>query len=385
VRVLVVDDEPDLESLLRQKFRRQIREREYEFHFAHDGVEALEKLRQIEDIDIILSDINMPRMDGLTLLLKVSEMNIIVKSVMVSAYGDMANIRTAMNRGAFDFVTKPIDFTDLEMTLGKTRAQIKILKQAAREHQTLNALLQELNVASNIQASIVPNQWPAFPDRKDFDLFAMMRPAKEVGGDFYDFFLIDETRLGFAIGDVSGKGVPAAIFMAMSRTLLRATALTGISSQECMTYTNKILTRDDSASMFVTAIYGILNTKTGEVDICMAGHEPPILLRADTAPSLVSLPGNLALAIEEDFPIRSATITMKPGDTLILVTDGITEAENPTHALFGKEQLISLLGDTNNLDPRDVVRFVLAGVQQFTAGHPQNDDITCLALQFRGT
>src|ERR1051325_6158617 len=215
VKILVVDDEPDLELLIRQKFRRQIRNDEFRFVFAQNGVEALQKLEENADIEIVLTDINMPEMDGLSLLVRLNELNLLLKAVIVSAYGDMENIRTAMNRGAADFLTKPIDFQDLEITVNKTLKQLQVLKEAVQTHDQLLAIRHELEIARNIQQAILPRTFPAFPERKDFDLFAAMLPAREVGGDFYDFFLIDNDRLGFVIGDVSGKGVRGAIFLGM--------------------------------------------------------------------------------------------------------------------------------------------------------------------------
>ena len=210
-KILVVDDEPDLELLVRQKFRRQIRDKEFEFFFAHDGAEALETIRQQPEIDVVLSDINMPVMDGLTLLSRINELNKDLKAVIVSAYGDMQNIRTAMNRGAFDFLTKPIDFQDFETTINKTILESMALRQGAKAREQLTAIQHELGIASQIQQSMLPKNFPPYPDRAEFSLYASMFAAKEVGGDFYDFFLIDHDRLGFVIGDVSGKGVPAAI------------------------------------------------------------------------------------------------------------------------------------------------------------------------------
>src|SRR5262245_43186920 len=146
VKILVVDDEPDLELLVRQKFRKQIRAEEYEFAFARNGVEALQKLGAEPDIELVLTDINMPEMDGLALLTKIGELALLVKSVIVSAYGDMPNIRTAMNRGAADFLTKPIDFSDLEITINKTVQQVQDLRQAAQDHDALLALQRELDI-----------------------------------------------------------------------------------------------------------------------------------------------------------------------------------------------------------------------------------------------
>ncbi|HRI48041.1 MAG TPA: response regulator, partial [Ignavibacteriaceae bacterium] len=171
LKLMVVDDEPDLETLIRQRFRRQIRDESFEFVFAHNGLEALARLIEHPDIGIILTDINMPEMDGLTLLSKIAELNNpALKTVVVSAYGDMENIRTAMNRGAFDFITKPIDFGDLEITINKTLQQLTILKQSLEEHDQLIALKQDLNTAKIIQQAILPKVFPPYPDRKDFDV-----------------------------------------------------------------------------------------------------------------------------------------------------------------------------------------------------------------------
>jgi phosphoserine phosphatase RsbU/P len=185
-KIMVVDDEPDLESLIKQKFRRQIRENEYDFVFAYNGLEALAKLLEHPEICLILSDINMPEMDGLTLLAKLNELkNPALKTVIVSAYGDMDNIRTAMNRGAFDFVTKPVDFQDLETTINKTIQELQILRNAQQEHDQLVALQYDLTVARNIQQAILPKIFPPFPGRKDFDIYASMTAAKEVGEEIF--------------------------------------------------------------------------------------------------------------------------------------------------------------------------------------------------------
>ena len=266
IKILSVDDEQDLEALLTQYFRRKIRRSEYEFTFAHDGVEALRILLEHPDFDIILSDINMPEMDGLTLLAKINEMrNPALKCIIVSAYGDMENIRNAMNHGAFDFATKPIDMEDLERTIQKAVEEIAFVKRAQAEHHALEEIQYDLNVAREIQRSILPDRFPAFPDYTRFDIYATMEAAKTVGGDFYDFFLVDENHLGFTIADVSDKGVPAAIFMAISRTVIRATALSQLSPGACMARSNELLCRESVNGMFVTAFYAILNVHTGDV------------------------------------------------------------------------------------------------------------------------
>lgn len=267
IKILSVDDEMDLELLLTQYFRRKIRKGEYEFFFAHNGVEALTMLLKQKDIDIILSDINMPEMDGLTLLTKINEMqNPALKCIMVSAYGDMGNIRSAMNNGAFDFATKPIDLDDLSITIEKAIEQITFIKQSQQEHSQLESLKTDLAVAGEIQQAILPRIFPPFPDLEDrLDLSALMIPAKDVGGDFYDFFRIDNDHIGMVVADVSGKGVPAAIFMAVSRTVVRTIGLQGGTPGKCLTQSNEMLSKESVKSMFVTVFYAIYNVNTGEL------------------------------------------------------------------------------------------------------------------------
>src|SRR5690242_19681028 len=200
-KVLIVDDEADVEMLITQAFKR--RGQEFEFIFARNGREALELFDEDEDLDLVVTDINMPVMDGLALLGALNERNgRVMRTVVLSAYGDMHNIRTAMNRGAFDFLTKPIDFRDFETTLRRTREAIDAARAGLEARTQLVALQRELEIAARIQESILPRE--LFPGRKEFDMWAEMRPARQVGGDLYDFFALDDRRVGLLIGDVAG-------------------------------------------------------------------------------------------------------------------------------------------------------------------------------------
>ncbi len=381
--MLVVDDEPDLESLIRQRFRKKIREGEYEFVFASNGLEALARLLEHKDIGIILSDINMPEMDGLTLLAKLNELkNPALRTVIVSAYGDMDNIRTAMNRGAFDFVTKPVDFTDLETTIEKTITEINTIRNAQKEHDKLLAIQYDLDTARNIQSAILIKNFPPFPTLKEFDIFAKMEPAKEVGGDLYDFFLLDNDRVGFVIGDVSGKGVPAAIFMAVSRTLIRATALKGIPPDECLTYVNSLLCKESVSSMFVTVFYGILNYKTGELHYTNGGHNPPYVLSDKGELQTIDLTGGVALGIVEGLEFKSNKIMLNPGDTVFTFTDGVTEAMDKDFELYDEARLEAFLKERHNLELSELVNESFTDVHAYANGADQSDDITVLAIKY---
>ena len=383
-KIMVVDDEPDLELLISQKYRKKIKDKEIDFVFAGDGMDALEKLKKNDGMDIILTDINMPKMDGLTLLTKLNENYPLLKSVIVSAYGDMSNIRTALNRGAFDFVTKPIDFQDLEITINKALKESTTLKQAVKDRDQLVNLQKELDVARTIQETIVPRKFPPFPDRNEFEILARMITAKEVGGDLYDFFMVDDDHLGFVIGDVSGKGVPAALFMAVSRTLLKATALKGLPPNECFQQVNRLLYLESVPSMFVTMFYGILNTKTGEIEYCNGGHNPPFLVRSGGKIEPLEVKGGLILGAMEDFDFQSNKIKLDKGDILFLYTDGVTEAMNPKNEEFADERLKDSLNKKNSAPLDDMIESVMMDVYQFADGAPQADDITTLVVRYLG-
>lgn len=384
VKILVVDDEPDLEPLILQKFRRQIREGVYDFVFASNGLEALSRLIEYPEIGIILSDINMPEMDGLTLLSKLKELkNPALKTVIVSAYGDMENIRTAMNRGAFDFLTKPISFDDLEITISKTMEEILQARRMQLEHDQLVSIQQDLNIAREIQQAILPKVFPPFPDRHDFSLYASMLPAREVGGDFYDYFLIDNDHLGFVIGDVSGKGVPAAIFMAVSRTLIRATGLKGNPAADCLRYVNNMLCLESVASMFVTVFYGILDLRTGALEYVNAGHNPPYLVNSRGI-SKVPMTGGTILGCLEGFEYTGANLSLSPGYRLFLYTDGVTEAFNLAGEAYGEERFETYLQRSVSFSIESSVKNSMEEVLAFAGDAPQSDDITYLILEYQG-
>lgn len=384
-QILVVDDEPDLELLVRQRFRRQIRDGEFEFFFSHNGEEALLALDGTPSINVVLSDINMPVMDGLTLLGKLRERQGVVKAVVVSAYGDMPNIRTAMNRGAIDFLMKPIDFEDLEITIRKTLDHVAEIKQSQQAQENLLAIRQELGVAARIQQSILPRTFPPFPQRTDFQLHASMIPAKEVGGDFFDFFLLDQDHLGLVLGDVSGKGVPAALFMAVSRTLLRATALQKLAPGECLQYVNTTLAAQNPSHMFVTLFYGILNTRTGELRYANGGHNPPYVFSREGKVRV--LPGDkngMIVGLLDGASYQTASHTIAPGEGLFVFTDGVTEAMDRNQDFFTEEKLEGLLAQHGALPVDQLVQQVMASVEQFAAGTAQSDDITVMAMRYLG-
>lgn len=381
-RILVVDDEPDLELLITQRFRKRIRSEELSFVFAGNGEQALDRLKENGGIDVVLTDINMPVMDGLTLLSRLSEAHPLLRSIIVSAYGDMPNIRRALNRGAFDFITKPIDFQDLELTLDKAISEALERKQAAVDRERLLGLGRELELARHIQESLVPH---AFPEDDRVSVHGSMKPAAEVGGDLFDCFFLEPGRLAFTIGDVSGKGIGAAIFMAVCRTVLRVAARKGLSPGECLYEAHQFLHGDRRVhSTYVTCFYGIIDLGSGQVEYSRAGHNPPYLVRGNVAEELSSA-GGLPLGLMRSVKYGTATKQLEPGDTLVLFTDGITEAMNPHQELYGDERLSELLGQrVASIAVEDVVQLVIDEASEFAGGARQSDDMTVLGIRYLG-
>jgi phosphoserine phosphatase RsbU/P len=277
------------------------------------------------------------------------------------------------------------EFTKEDLNLLTVMANIAAIRieqaRLAEVEQAERLRAKELEHAALIQRSILPGKFPPFPDRKDFELHAAMVPAREVGGDFFDFFLLDDERLGFVIGDVSGKGVPAALFMAVSRTLLKATAQHRASPGECVTFVNATLADQNVSDMFVTLFYGVLNTHTGDVEFANAGHNPPYLLSADGGFRALRDKSGPMAGVFEGMDYRTRTCRIEPGEGILLYTDGVTEAINKAGAFFEEQGLKQFVKEHASQPPERLVTSLQAVVQEFSKGMPQADDITVLALR----
>ena len=376
-RILVVDDEPDLEPLMLQRMRRDIRSGRYKFVFAQNGVEALEKLRQENDIDMVLSDINMPQMDGLTLLEQIPKVDPNIRSVIISAYGDMKNIRMAMNRGAFDFVTKPVDFEDLQVTIDRTLRNMAEWREALQSRDRLVALQNELDVARGMQQSILPTRFPKDPS---YAVYGKMQPARNVGGDFFDVMYLNDGRVGLAVADVSDKGVPAALFMMSSRTLLKGAAIGVGLPGEVLREVNDLLIEDNEGGMFVTLLYAVYDPSSRELTYANGGHNSPLVVHPDGTSALFPLTDGIALGIAPDLSYKQNTVTLSPGDSVIFYTDGVTEAMNSEEEEFGLDPLSEFFRTNPPENPEETTAAVFDAVNAFAGEMAQSDDITCLVL-----
>ena len=258
-------------------------------------------------------------------------------------------------------------------------------KFSAKIAQPIDTLEAELNVAAGIQASMLPNVFPAFPNRTEFYIHASMLAAKEVGGDFYDFFMVDPNTLAVIIADVSGKGVPAALFMVISKTLIKNNVLSGKSPQDVFIAVNNLLCESNEAGMFVTAFMGYLDIPTGKFTYVNAGHNPPLIKRADQILEWIPVKPGFVLAGLEDMQYEQDEITMNKDDLLFLYTDGVTEAFNNKGELFTEKRMAEAVSKSNNTELKDFLQDIKNDIDIFANGAEQADDITMLALRYRGS
>jgi sigma-B regulation protein RsbU (phosphoserine phosphatase) len=375
--ILVVDDEPEVEALVLQRFRKRIRQGDLAFLFAHDGEDALEVLLAAPEVDVVLTDIAMPRMDGLTLLDHLSELNPSLVRVVVSAYGDMRNIRIAMNRGAFDFLTKPINFEDLTITVDKSLAHLKILREAAEEHAQLVDLRKELAIARQIQRSILPSE---FPENERFSVHAETMPAREIGGDFFDVFPMASDRCSIVIAEVPGRGVPAALCMAMLGAVVKTTTLTGLSPRDCATKVNEILCRQIALDIPVRLFLAVFDPASGAFQYVNAGHHEPYILRDDGGVQPLSGKLGPVVGIHPDADYPQSEINLEPGESIFLYTGGMISVFDTKHHQFSVQRLEETLQNSNALPARKLTETVMAAVSSFIEDAPQTKDISCLAL-----
>ncbi|MBM9518888.1 SpoIIE family protein phosphatase [Desulforhopalus vacuolatus] len=243
----------------------------------------------------------------------------------------------------------------------------------------------ELRIAHDIQMSILPKLFPAFPERKEFDIYASIEPAKEVGGDLYDFFFVDETHFCFLVGDVSGKGVPAAFFMAVTKTLLKVVAERTLDPGEVLIRVNNDLAEDNDACMFVTLFLAVMEISTGKVRYASAGHNPPLLMTKRKGVEWIPPLNELVAGVMEDTHYTTKSMTLSPGDTLFIYTDGVTEAMDSTQELYSEERLEDVMNQCQGKSAEQIIRTIDGALKDFTGGAEQSDDITMLAMQYLGT
>lgn len=283
-------------------------------------------------------------------------------------------------------VTTHDEMQELRSAFGHMQTDLKTYMENLKNTTTAKEKIEsELRIAREIQMGMIPKIFPPFPDVKEIDLYAMLLPAREVGGDLYDFFMIDDEHLCFAIGDVSGKGVPASLFMAVTRTLLRSVSPNELSTTTIVESLNNALAYGNEASMFVTFFIGIINLKTGKLKYTNAGHNPPVMISDGTQCDYFEPTSEIPIGIYEDFSYSEHERLLQRGDIVFLYTDGVTEAEDCHEVLYSDERLLATVMNEKVYSPKEIIERVKADVAVHVEGFQQSDDLTMLSVIYHGT
>ena len=381
-RLLVVDDSEDNRYTLT---RRLAREGYTRVATADDGRQALALLRE-QPFDLVLLDIMMPELNGYEVLerLKADERLRHIPVIMISAVDQIESVIRCIELGAEDYLPKPFNPTLLRARVGATLEKKRLRDEIVAY---LDRIERELTSARDIQLSMVPTEFPSPTATRPVEVHATLQPARQVGGDLYDFFWRDTRTLCFVVADVSDKGAPAALFMARTKTVIRlvTTLLRGPAGEapgphEIIARVNEELCRDNAYGMFVTLFFGMLDVMSGELQFCNAGHNVPYVVGPT---GIVPLHGARAkpVGIRPTLPYESTTTKLAPGECVFVFTDGITESMDGDGVFFSEERLEAALHVLADQAPRAIVAGVMARVHEFRGGAPQSDDIAAMAVR----
>jgi sigma-B regulation protein RsbU (phosphoserine phosphatase) len=340
---------------------------------ATDGRQALEEIAARAP-DLVLLDIMMPEMDGFEVLarLKDNEAWREIPVIVISAVDDIDSVARGIRMGAEDYLTKPFEPIVLQARIVASLERKRLRDRELLHMQRIN---EELALAWQVQSGFLPAPLPAVPG---WQLAAALQPSRETSGDFYDFIALPEGKLGILVADVSDKGMGAALFMVLSRTLMRTFAADSSSPREVLRDTNRRILADIHTDQFVTAFYGILDPVSGTLDYCSAGHTPAYVLSAHGGGGVAhSMPcSGMPLGVLEDEDWEQRTVQMTCGDSLVIYTDGVTDAQDPRGEFFGSPRLCQVLQANLGGSALDVQRSLLSALAEFVQGAPQTDDIT---------
>lgn len=374
-KVLIVDTNVDIKILYEQKLKKK-----YNMIFSTDGEEATKMVQGHSDIDVIVTDLAIPNVSGIDLVKKVKSIDSKKKTIIVSYYGDLENIRKAMGAGAYDFITKPIDFVDLENTINKAMAAAEEEKVMMETEMKLIKISEEINSTADLQKSILPgNEFKMY----NVEIYARNDPANEVGGDFYDFFKIDDSHVGVVMADVSGKNLSAAMFMSMSKLLLKSFGKFVVNPKHCIELFNMSLSADNISGMFVTCFYAVIDINNNIMNFVNAGHLPPIIINEKLGITKLECDSGLPIGVEESMEYVLESYEIRPGDKILFFTDGVVEATNAAYEEYGYGRFMDVLEKNKHADIKKLSDSIFDSVNAFTGKAPQFDDITTLCIKYR--
>jgi len=378
--ILAVDDTPENLDVVKG-----ILAQDYVVKVAINGQMAL-KIAEKQPPDLVLLDVMMPGMDGHEVCrrLKANPVTRDVPVIFLTAMDQTSDEAQGFNLGAADYIAKPVNPPILE---ARVRTHLA-LKESMDELQKAYGIIksqkdrmeEELNIGRNIQMSMLPLEFPAFPERDEFSVHALLKPAREVGGDFYDFFFISPNEICLVVGDVSGKGVPAALFMAVTKTMIKTRAMDDPSPASIVTRVNDEMSEDNPSSMFVTLFIIICDVTTGECRFTNAGHNPPYIQRKSGRQEILDQRHGPIIGAMEGLAYREDRVQLQAGDQLFVFTDGVTEAMDPDGGFYDESRLEDFLRKSKHGSVEELVNDSLNSVETFAAAADQFDDITLLAF-----
>ena len=381
-RTLVIDDDPDTEIFLRTQLEAlHSKAGGAGYAFARSDDEAISIIESGGDFDIALVAIDRGAISGMSLFRKLEDRSFRVPRIALSAGSDLNLIRRAMNEGAIDFLIKPFTAEDFSITIDRVISEVERRRKNWRDRAEFSALRKEIDIAAEIQKRILPT---AFPGVDGLEIHAAMKPAKVMGGDFYDVFDIDDDNLGFVIADVAGKGVPAAFYMAVARTLLRSVALRGVTPDDCLTQANELLCEHHIPGMFISVFYGVLDIRRWRFTFSNGGHQRPYLTgvsRRATALGDGGSGGGTVLGVVKEQVYTSQSIDLSPGDSVYFYTDGVTEAFNARRVAFAEARLEANLSANAGKSAQALNEGVAEAIAAVVGDAEQHDDITSMIFK----
>ena len=378
MRIIVIDDDPQIRAMI-DACTAASDALDCAFDYASSDQTALALLHAETRFDIALVSIDGGAVSGLSIFRRLLERSLRMPRVALTYGHDVGRIKAAIVDGAADILVKPLDPDDVARTLARVIERVERRRRNWGEHAAYMALRREVDIAADMQRRILPQ---SMPERAAFEADTIMRPARGIGGDFYDIFAIDENHLGLTIADVSGKGVPAAFYMAVASTAMRSVGLSALPPGECLSEVNESLVGRDIPGMFVSAFYAVINTADWTVRCANAGHSPPLLCASATAaPTQFVSEGGPVMGIIAGERYAESRFELAPGTSLLLYTDGVTEAYDRHRQQFGDQRLAAVVATNSGASSSAQIAALEHALDAFTEGADQHDDITAFALR----
>jgi len=385
-KILIVDDEQLNLDVLVDSLKP-----DYKIVVTMSAEQALAAVITADPPDLILLDITTSEMDGHEVCrrLKAEEITRAIPVIVITDKGEIREESRCLEMGAVDYITKPV-YPPIVKARVKTHLALKhSMEELQKAHKVIEShkdkMKDEVNVGRKIQLSMLPSEFPAFPDHDEFDVYATLQPAPEFGGDFYDFFFIGEDRFCFSIGDVSGNGVPAASFMSITKSIIKSRAGDDFSTASILTHVNEELCGVNKADTFATLFIGILNIKTGLLVFTNAGHKPPYIRQGEGSLEMLDSLHGPVLGTVRGLVYQEDKIMLSKNDMLLAYTDGVTEARDDANNLFSDKRLAEVMSSGDFESVEDIVHATISEVKRFENEAEQLDDMTVLAVQFLRT